>query len=460
VDESELQRLSEMTKFTVKLNTPAVSNIPADASIVIREVNSRTISGLGVVNDIEGNPALILRIDEPRRIYQQGQMTLIILIISLAVVGVIFAVVMLFPLENMLLRRLTQLHRNVQQAGTPGSSRACLDETGNDELSSLAVEINRMMSALEKTEKELRVSERRNILDAIPDILLVITASGTILEVKSDQDFFLDIPVEELNGRNIRDLGFSEEIIGQIDTAMRQALATEKVQTFELDIRLAKEYHYEFRMVALTGDEILVIGRDITERKRAEALLVERNTALQTSQKALKASAEALRISEERYALAMQGANDGLWDWDLKANRIYYSPRWKTMLGLAGDDIKPIPREWLSRVHPEDVDGVRRGLSNHLRGLTSHFESEYRILHKDGTYRWVLSRGIAVWEKPVKETSPDGVTVRGNGKTRKEDSSFNKGIENALRIAGSQTDISRTENWRSSSCCTMPSMTP
>lgn len=120
-----------------------------------------------------------------------------------------------------------------------------------------------------------------------------------------------------------------------------------------------------------------------------------------------------LRESEERYDLAVRGANDGLWDWNLKNNEIYYSPRWKAMLGFKEEEIGSNPEEWLKRMHPDDRKRVRENLVSHLTGNASHFESEYRIQHADGTYVWVLSRGLAVRD-------PEG---------------------KAYRIAGSQTDI-------------------
>lgn len=126
----------------------------------------------------------------------------------------------------------------------------------------------------------------------------------------------------------------------------------------------------------------------------------------------------ALRESEERYALAVQGANDGVWDWDLKRDRIYYSNRWKAILGLGDNGISDLPSEWYERIHPEELEKLKLDISAHLMGSSAHFENEHRILHKDGNYRWVLSRGLAVHDK-------DGV---------------------AYRMAGSMTDITDRKN--------------
>ncbi len=126
-----------------------------------------------------------------------------------------------------------------------------------------------------------------------------------------------------------------------------------------------------------------------------------------------KRAQEALRESEERYALAAQGANDGLWDWNVLTNFVHYSPRWKAMLGCQEGEIGDKPEEWFGRIHDADRERVKQEIIAHQKGLTPHFESEHRVLHKDGSFRWMLSRGLGVRDA--------------SGKT--------------LRMAGSQTDI-------------------
>ena len=120
-----------------------------------------------------------------------------------------------------------------------------------------------------------------------------------------------------------------------------------------------------------------------------------------------------LRESEERYFLATQGSNDGLWDWNIQDQKIYFSPRWKSMLGYSDTVIGTSPIDWFNKIHPADREQVEKRITQHLNGASSHFESEYRILDAKGEYRWVLCRGQA----------------------RRDE----KG--SALRIAGSQTDI-------------------
>ena len=104
----------------------------------------------------------------------------------------------------------------------------------------------------------------------------------------------------------------------------------------------------------------------------------------------------ALAKSEERFDLAMRGANDGLWDWDLASDTVYFSPRWKAMLGHEEDEIGPSLNEWSSRLHPEDQPATLDALNAHMSGETRHFEATFRFRHRDGHYLWMLSRGMAV----------------------------------------------------------------
>jgi len=126
-----------------------------------------------------------------------------------------------------------------------------------------------------------------------------------------------------------------------------------------------------------------------------------------------KRAQEGLRESEERYALAARGANDGLWDWNVQANAVYFSPRWKSMLGYEESEIGDNPNEWFDRIHDADRERVNEEVAAHQKGVVPQFESEHRVLHKDGTFRWMLCRGLAVHN--------------GSGKT--------------LRMVGWQTDI-------------------
>ncbi len=174
----------------------------------------------------------------------------------------------------------------------------------------------------------------------------------------------------------------------------------------------------ELPIIVLTGtdDEVMALS---AVKTGAQDYLVKGSVDSRLLQRAMRYAMErkgaenALRESEQRYALTAAGSNDGLWDWQLQEQRIYFSQRWKTMLGFAGDEIGTTDDEWLARIHEQDLPEFRDRLARCVAGQTDHLESEYRIKHKDGSHRWMLCRGIAVRDA-------QGMT---------------------LRLAGSQTDI-------------------
>src|SRR5215213_3160756 len=105
---------------------------------------------------------------------------------------------------------------------------------------------------------------------------------------------------------------------------------------------------------------------------------------------------EKLRETQDRFALAVSGANDGLWDWNLGTNEVYWSPRWKSMLGYDESEVGVSPDEWLDRLHQDDWTRVRQSVAEHIAHGNGHYESEHRLRHRDGTYRWVLCRAAAI----------------------------------------------------------------
>jgi len=131
--------------------------------------------------------------------------------------------------------------------------------------------------------------------------------------------------------------------------------------------------------------------------------------------KLLQMLAEAKEI-KQWYDLLVQNTGVGLWEWDLKKNKIEFSTRWKSMLGHKKNEIGNKPEEWFNRIHAEDRDTVDKEIQLHLKGSTPHFQKEYRIRHKNGTHFWVFTHGVIVRDnknKPVKVVGiQDDITGR------------------------------------------------
>jgi len=127
------------------------------------------------------------------------------------------------------------------------------------------------------------------------------------------------------------------------------------------------------------------LGRDGTLR-RATLVLRDETETLEKQ--------EALRESEERLTLALAGSSEAVWDWDLRANRLHLSPRFRELFGAA--PLTGSPSDWLDRIHPEDAAPLRAALAAHFEGRTGLLEHEHRIRHADGEWRWMAVRGAAL----------------------------------------------------------------
>jgi PAS domain S-box-containing protein len=149
--------------------------------------------------------------------------------------------------------------------------------------------------------------------------------------------------------------------------------------------------------------------------------------------KRVAVSQQALRESEERYALAMEGANEGHWDWDVAADRLFRSPRMKVLHGQNADSPVGSGREWLGAVdmHPDDRARVETALRNHLEGKVPRFESEYRVQHPSGEWHWVLSRGRCSFDKAGQASRFVGSAV--DITERKQAQLVKEGLELQLR---------------------------
>ena len=190
---------------------------------------------------------------------------------------------------------------------------------------------------------------------------------------------------------------------------------------FLISLRLAASIGEPLAQLAAVARHVS-IGKDYSVRARIRAggeagLLIhsfnEMLFQIESSEHALKDALRSLQESDERYALAARGANDGLWDWNLASGEIYFSPRWNYMLGYPVSEAWSGPEEWFSHIHTDDRARVRAEIAAHCDGKTPEFVSEYRMRHKSSGYIWMLSRGIAVRDSSGK----------------------------AIRMAGSQTDI-------------------
>jgi len=361
LDSTEVSRLATLNDLLLDLRPRDAADLPEDflaareeltpRAVVSRVLDNKTIATYTILQDISGEAPLILREQSLRTVYNQGQKTLHFFQVAFLVVTLLFAWIGQSTIEKLMISQRTSMENL-------GRYQSVVDQVSEgivmlEGSSKLIREANPAFAALLGYDPE-----------RLPGLPLYDLTTQSPLELDTDFSGLLDTGARTIGER--RYLRSDGSLV---------------------DVEVSAS-----RIIYGGRDVLAVVLRDITARKKAEA---------------------ALRESEQRYQLATQGANDGLWDWDLTTNEVYFSSRWKSMLGYSDEQINGSPDSWFTLVHPEDLEQLRTQLDAHLKGGTEHFQSEHRMLHSAGSYRWMLSRGMAVWGEDHQPT----------------------------RIAGSQTDI-------------------
>jgi diguanylate cyclase (GGDEF)-like protein/PAS domain S-box-containing protein len=215
---------------------------------------------------------------------------------------------------------------------------------------------------------------RREVLDALEEGMAVVDRTGVVMFWSDTLERLAGVHAERVVGRP---LVTALPALAKTDLprAISEAHGAEP-QTVVCQVSLPAPTGGRVLQVKVlpVSDGATLLWQDVTVRRRTE---------------------DALKRSEERLTLAADGAQDGLWEWDLNAKELYCSARWKALLGLPAVAGLVRPEDWLGRVHPDDIAPLKEALEAHLAGKTPHVEHEHRILHEDGTYRWFVCRGVA-----------------------------------------------------------------
>ncbi|MDM8000016.1 MAG: diguanylate cyclase [Dehalococcoidia bacterium] len=292
LDDAEVGRLAEQTHLSLALYRWDDPEMPADylevrprlsdeSPVVAQALSGDMVAGYGLLNDVYGNPAMIIRADMPRDIYHQGQQTLYWLVALLTAVFVAFALAVVVLMNRVVLARLLSLSRGVERVRETGDLTERVAVEGKDEVSRLGEAINGMLASMSRSQRELaeREAEKQALLNAIPDLMFRIKADGTILDARAaETGGAAKSQVRSTGGLPFNELPqyeyLSAEVVHQGMPLVKQALETRQTQTFDIQIPFKGDtLYYEARVAASREDEALVMVRDVTERKRAEKRL-------------------------------------------------------------------------------------------------------------------------------------------------------------------------------------------
>ncbi|MGH9308171.1 MAG: PAS domain S-box protein, partial [Vicinamibacterales bacterium] len=219
------------------------------------------------------------------------------------------------------------------------------------------------------------VHRRREVIAFIEQGMSVVDSNGSVTLWNDALEHMLGCSRDRALGRRLDEavpaLGRTE-----LPRTIRETLADRQPRTLaQVSLTCASQLRIlQVKVLPVTGG-VSLLWHDVTERTRAE---------------------QELKLTGERLTLAAEGANDGLWQWNLRTQEFYVSGRWRAMIGQAPEAGVGRPEEWLERVHADDVANLKATLDAHLAGHTDVFQHEHRIRHEDGTYRRFLCRGLAV----------------------------------------------------------------
>lgn len=230
--------------------------------------------------------------------------------------------------------------------------------------------------------QELAESEARYriLAEAAPDMIFVVDREDNVQYVNN-------LLAGQMDKR-------PEELLGQPRLQAMRPLATEKqsallAQVFDVAV-LAESQDF----VSFLYTDIWLSTRLVPIKNASGAVTAVLGVAHDITE--LKRSGDALQASEERLSLVIEASNTGIWDWDIRTNEVYYSPRWKSLIGFADQELENRFDEWENRLHPDDKPRTLAALDAYLQHPEGNYTQEFRMLHKDGSYRWILNRSAAL----------------------------------------------------------------
>ena len=405
IDEQMISNMSSETGNTIKfynINDQAINNdykkiieeLLEGKSFVLRALDNSRASGYTLIKDINSTPILLLQVIAPRTIYLEGRKNINTYILILLSIGFISCITIILVLRKIVLFRIVYLSKKTTEIGTRRDLSKNIAFKGRDEISDLTISINRMLRELKGNEIDIKKNEKRfkDLIELLPEIVLEVNKDQRI--TFANQAFF------EITGYREEDLenGLYSSDILTVEDFKR---AKEKIPGL---IRGGKTESSEYFAIKKDGTTFPILVSTVAINDENGDFTGFRSVVLDITNR--KKEEELLREVEERWQFALEGSDDGVWDWNFETNEVFYSKRFKEILGFDESEWKNERSEAVDRIHPDDYENVLAQINNHLQGNTSNYSSEYRIKHKDGTYLWTHDRGKVIrWDgkgKPLR----------------------------------------------------------
>ncbi len=392
LDNFKIRQFAEITKLSLVLYKIGDQQMPLDISkagvslseetpIIVKQLNNNIIAGYALFKDIFGKPVLILRVDQPRTVYKQSLFTIHHLIVSLFIIGVIFAIVAILLMEKFVLHRLVKLSRDVKQVASAGNFSQRVSADGSDELSNLSHDINGMLEKLEELEifkDETNEARYRAVVEDQTELICRYLPDGKITFSNNACCRYFGMQKDKVAGLNINSLipEEYEAFYKRISSSNMESQGNMGSPGFTRECQVHKnnDIHWlEITDRAIYDREGKIIefqsvARDITEHKQAE---------------------ERLRQSEERYRSIFENAQEGIFRLTPDRRKVIMANQ--AMANVFGyespeggiNNIKDIVRQHY--VDPEDSAKVTELIEEH--GFVKGYE--FQLYKKDRSIIWV-----------------------------------------------------------------------
>lgn len=256
-------------------------------------------------------------------------------------------------------------------------------EIQNEKLKTTKNELAQKVEEIHDINIQLKLSEEkyRNLVNFSPNAIYWYSTR--------DGGLFYSDRVQEILGYKPKEI---EGVPNFWESSIHQDDMVELKKIFE-NFDPEKRYNLKYRVKAKDGNWVWLRDTLVTLKQTNDEIIFQGHLTDITAEKEIE---EKLRESEMRWQFSVDGSNLGLWDWDLKTNKVFYSKQWKEMLGYKENEVSDALEDWEKRVHLDDLEIAKQVLQRYLDGETESYSSEHRMLCKDGNYKWILDRGKIV----------------------------------------------------------------
>jgi PAS domain S-box-containing protein len=290
--------------------------------------------------------------------------------------GIVTAFLLAIIVQRKISGPILDLTNKTEQVAKTGDYSIRVEEQSSDEIGYLGSSFNKLLeqTQIRKEELSLAREQLQTVLDTVPGTISWLDSDLKYLGVNRRLADTFRLKPEDFIGQDLGFRGSSKEFVEFV----RGFFRSKNKQIYKEINATIKDQSYTHLIIGQKyGDDkfAVFIGIDITKIKEAE---------------------RAIKLSEERFALVLEASNTGIWDFDILNELAYYSPRWKSILGYEENEIENTSLEWEKRLHPDEKEQIIKMFDNYIANPQGQLVVEYRLRHKDGSYRWVYDRSIAL----------------------------------------------------------------